>query len=84
MVFCLMLRAVKSLLFRYLHFCTEFLVLTKNGLTRKLELISKFMTPQTGLQTIKIYILPKILISRGKQTMRFGRLPKYSMRYIFF
>ena len=34
-------------LLRSLHFCPEFLVMQKNGVIKKIRLISKFMTAQT-------------------------------------
>ena len=46
----------------------------KNELMRKLRLISKFMTLQTGKQIIAIYILPNISRSKGNQIMKFGQL----------
>ena len=39
-------------------FCFDFSV--KNGLIRKMRLISKFMTSQLGQQTGAIHILPNI------------------------
>ena len=45
---------------RYLHFYPDFLVMHKNGLIRKLWLISKCMTSQTGQQIIIIHILINI------------------------
>ena len=41
---------------------------------RKIRLISNFMTSQPGKQTIVIYMLPNISISKGNQTMEFGQL----------
>ena len=55
----------------------------KNGLIRKLRLISKFMTSQPGLQTIAIHILPNISQSKGNQTMKFGQLMEYNKRPLF-
>ena len=55
----------------------------KNGLIKKLRLTSKFMTPQTGLQTIAIQILPNISQSKDKQTMKFGQLIEYNKGNIF-
>ena len=55
----------------------------KNGLIRKIRLISKFMTSQSGQQTVVIHILPNISRSRDNQTMTFGQLIKYNMRNIF-
>ena len=55
----------------------------KNGFTRKLRLIAKFLTSQTQQQIIKIYTL--LNISRGKdnQTMTFDHLIDYNARNIF-
>ena len=44
----------------------------KNGLIRKIRLISKFMTSQPGQQTITIHILPNVSRSKGNQAMKFG------------
>ena len=55
----------------------------KNGLIRKVRLISKFMTSQPGQQTIGIHILPNISRTKDNQTMKFGQLIEYSMRNIF-
>ena len=52
----------------------EFLVMQENDLIRKLRLISKFMTSQTGSQIITIHILPDISKSEGNQAMKLGRL----------
>ena len=41
------------------------------------------MMSQPGLQTIAIHILPNISQSQGNQTMKFGKLIKYSKRNIF-
>ena len=56
----------------------------KNGLIKKIRLISKFMS-QLGYQTIAILILPNISRRRRRsnQTMKFGRLIKHDMRNIF-
>ena len=51
-----------------LYFCPDFLVMSKN----KLWLILKFMTSQTGQQTTAVYMLHKILRSKGNETMKFG------------
>ena len=45
----------------------------KNGLIRKISLVSKFMTSQPGKQTIIIHILPNISRSKDNQTMKFGQ-----------
>ena len=39
----------------------------KNGSTRKIMLIPKFMRSQRGKQTITMYILPNILQSKSRQ-----------------
>ena len=73
--FYFMLKALFGLeiiLFLSRHFC----------LIRKLRLISKFMTSQTGQQIIKIHTLPNISRSKGNQTMKFGQLIEYNMRTI--
>ena len=53
------------------------LVMLKNGLIRKVRLISKFMLPQPRKQTIAIHILPNIPRSKGNQTMKVGQLIEY-------
>ena len=63
--------------------CSDFLVTQKNGLTRKLWLILKFMTSQTGQQIITIHIVPNITISKSNPTMKLGQLIKYDMTNIF-
>ena len=40
------------------------------------------MTSQPGKQTVTIHILPKILRSKGNQTIKFGQLIEYHMRNI--
>ena len=51
---------------------------------RKLSLISKFVTSQSGLQIITIHILPNTSRKKGNQTMKFDRLIKYNAKNIFF
>ena len=41
------------------------------------------MTPQPGLQTIAIHILPNISQSKDNQTMEFGQLIEYNKRNSF-
>ena len=65
-----------------LSFCRYILVVLKNGLIRKIRLISKFMTTQPGEQSIAIHILPNVSRSKGNQTMKFGQLIN-NMRNIF-
>ena len=55
----------------------------KNGLIRKIRLISKFKMSQTGKQTIAMHILSDISRCKGNQTMKFGQLMEYNMRNIF-
>ena len=55
----------------------------KNGLVRKLWLISKFITSQTGQQIITKHVLPDISRSKSNQTMKLGQLIEYTMRNIF-
>ena len=50
---------------------------------RKLRLISKFMTSQTGKETIAIGIMPNNSRSKGNQTVKFGQLIEFNMRDIF-
>ena len=50
---------------------------------RKIRLISKFMTSQSGKQTLIIHTLPYISRSRGNQTAKFGQLIECNMRKIF-
>ena len=57
--------------------------MSKNGLIRKIKLISKFMTSQPGQQTIEINILINFSRSKGNQTMKFGQLTVYVIRNIF-
>ena len=68
---------------RYLNFCLDFLIKYKNGLIRKIRLISKLMTSQPGKQTITIHILPNISRSKRIEKMKFGQLIEYNMRDIF-
>ena len=44
---------------------------------RKIRLISKFMMPKLGKQTIATHILPNTSKSKGNQTIEFGQLRKY-------
>ena len=44
---------------------------------KRIRLISKFMMPQLGKQTIATHILPNISKSKGNQTIEFGQLRKY-------
>ena len=66
-----------------LSFCLDILVMHKNGLIRKIKLISKFMTSQPGKQPLAIHVLPNISRRKGNQTIKFGQLMKYHMRNNF-
>ena len=68
--------------FRYLHFCRNFLVMQEKGLMRKLRLVSKFMTSQTGQQIITTHVFSNIARSKGNKTMKFGQLIEYDVRGI--
>ena len=62
--------------------CIAFYIL-KNGLLRKLWLVSNFMTSQIGQQIIKMHILSNITRSKGNQTMKFSQLIYYEKREIY-
>ena len=66
----------------YLHFCRDFLVMCKNDWIRKLRLVLKFMTSETGQQIIAMHVLPYISRSKGNQAVKFDQLTKYGMRNI--
>ena len=57
------------------------MVIEKNGLIRKIRLISEFMTSQPGKQTISIQILPNISRNKGNQTMKSGQLIEYEKSF---
>ena len=66
----------------------KFFVLTfwscrKNGLTRKIRLISKFQASKHGWQKIAIHIFPKISWSKGNLAVKYGQLIKYTKINIF-
>ena len=54
----------------------------KDGLIRKLWLISKFMTSQAGQQIITIHQLRNISRSKGNCTRNVGQLIEYNIRNI--
>ena len=64
------------LLFHLKIFCLNFLVI-QDYLTKKIRLISKFITSQLEKQTIEIHISPNISTSKDNQTMKFSQLIKY-------
>ena len=55
----------------------------KNGLIRKLRLISTFMTSQPGKQTMATHIVNNISRSKGNQAMEFGQLIECNLRNVF-
>ena len=57
--------------------------MSKNGLIRKVTLVSKFMTSQPGKHMIAIHMLPNISRSKGNKTLKFGQLIEYNMSSIF-
>ena len=57
--------------------------MSKNGLIRKVTLVSKFMTSQPGKHMIAMHMLPNISRSKGNKTMKFGQLIEYNMSSIF-
>ena len=61
-----------------LIFVPTFLVIQGISLVRKLRLISKFVTLQTGQQLITVIILPNISRIKGNQTMKFGQSIEYN------
>ena len=54
----------------------------KNGLIKKIRLISKFLKQQTGKHTIVIHTLPNISKNKGNQIMKSGQLIEYIMKNI--
>ena len=59
--------------------------LRKNGLIRRIRLISKFMTSQPGYNTtIIIHTLPNISQSKGNQKIKLGKAKEHNKRNIFF
>ena len=64
-------------------FVTTFWSCRKNGLIRKIGLISKFMASQPFLQTIATHILPNISQIKNNQKMKFGQLIEHNKRNYF-
>ena len=58
------------------------LVIKKNGLIRKLWLISKLIMLQTREQIVIIHILLNVSKSKGHQAIKFGQLIKFCVRSI--
>ena len=54
----------------------------KNGMIRKIRLISKFMTSQPGWQTITMHVVPNIPRNKSNQTVEIGQLIECNMRNI--
>ena len=52
------------------------------SILKKIRLTSKFMTSQTGLQTIAIHILLNISENNGNKTIKFGLLIEYNEKNI--
>ena len=65
---------------RYLSFCLGLLVMYKNGLIRKIRLISKFMTSHLSKLATAIHILPNISRSKDNQTMKSGQLIEWKKK----
>ena len=80
-VFYFMLIAV--LVLEIFTFLSEIFGCVKIGMMKKLRLISKFMTSQTGQQIIPIHILPNISRGKSNQEIKFGQLIKHNMRNNF-
>ena len=55
----------------------------KIGMIKKLRLVSKFMSSQTGQQIIPIHILSNISRGKGNQEISFGQLIKHNIRNKF-
>ena len=63
--------------------CPDFFGHVKNGLTRKLMLISKSMTSQIGMQIITIVTFPNFSIVKTNQMVKFVQVTGYNMKNIF-
>ena len=70
-------------IFLYIYICLDFLVMYKNGLIRKIRLLSKFMVSRPGKQTIAIHYCPISQKSKNNQTMNFVQLIECNMRNSF-
>ena len=66
-----------------LHFCPDILVMQKSDLIRKLQLITKFITSETGQKIIPMHILPNISRSKNNHAMKFFQLTENYMRNLF-
>ena len=67
---------------RYHHFWLDFLVLSRNGMIRKLWLISKFMTPYTGQQIITIQLIPNISRSKDNETWLVNKIQRENINFL--
>ena len=63
--------------------CPDFFGHVKNGLMRKLMLISKSMTSQTGIQIITIVTLSNFSMIKKNQMVKFVQITGYNMKNIF-
>ena len=63
------------LFLRNLNFCSDFSVMSENGLIRKLRLIQICMMSQTGKQIMTIRILASISRSKSNQSMKCFQKP---------
>ena len=68
------------MIFKFLFWIS---VMSKNDLIRKIRLISKFMTPQSGKQIVAKHILTNISRRKGNQAMIFGQFIERNMRIFF-
>ena len=80
--FCFILRVLSVLkIFRFLSWL--FGHIQKTTFSRKIMLISKFVTSRPCSQTITIHILPNISLSKGNQIIKFGQLIECNKINIF-
>ena len=70
-------------MWKYFHFCPDFLIMKKNDSIRKLRHISKFMTSQTAEQIMAIHELTKISRSKSNRKIKFGQLIECNMKNVF-
>ena len=74
---------------RYLNFCLDFLVICQSGLTRKIRLVSNFITSHPGCPTSQEQNLgcwktwlSNISRTKNNQTLKIDQLTEYNMRNI--
>ena len=60
----------------------KFLFYLFGHVEKRLELISKFVMPQPGKQTIMIHISPNISQNKGNHSMKFGQFLENNNRNI--